>query len=63
MAADEKPRVCTECGKETDDLTPFPFTTYACEECAAKIRQLIQEQRRTGDVCLLCGLPRRVCTC
>lgn len=63
MAGYETPRACTECGKRTDVLTWFPFATYACEECARKIRELVDEQRRTGDVCLICGTPRRLCTC
>jgi predicted RNA-binding Zn-ribbon protein involved in translation (DUF1610 family) len=61
------PDHCTDCGKAVADpardLTWFPFTTFACRECADKRLAKAAEERRLGFVCHLCGRPYSLCVC
>ena len=54
---------CTDCGRECGDLTWFPFSVYACPECAAKRRERAMREKQEGNVCFLCGSPRSLCVC
>ena len=63
VALEDDRRRCTDCGRESDALTWFPFTVYACPECAARRRAYAAEEKRTGNVCALCGSPRSLCVC
>ena len=62
-AAQNRPRTCTDCGVASDNLRWFPFTTYACPSCAAKLDAIIEQQRRTGQVCRFCRQPHLLCVC
>jgi hypothetical protein len=58
-----QPTHCTKCKVARDELRWFPFTTWACPSCAAKLDALADEQRRTGQVCRFCRQPYLLCVC
>ena len=52
---------CKTCGKTVNpgELVGL-FVPHNCEDCQIKI---IEEDKRTGNICRLCGSPRSVCCC
>lgn len=56
---------CTGCNQDFKGKPAgYPlFAGISCDACWKKHLEGLEEQRRTGNVCLLCGKPRGACYC
>ena len=52
---------CTLCGVVSDKLRRFPFATYACPACTAKLDAQAEQEVRDGMVCYRCRQPYTRC--
>jgi hypothetical protein len=55
------PLVCEECGAETDHL--YGWVLEAPKLCETCYEKAVQEEKRAGRVCGLCGTVRKNCMC
>jgi len=51
--------ICVTCNKEVDELFGL-FVPHNCKECQ---QNLLDEQRRSGNICGMCRQPRALCCC
>ena len=57
---------CTRCHKDMkeEDIAGRPlFAGANCKECWELHQKAVEHQRKTGDVCGMCGQPRLNCCC
>lgn len=57
---------CTGCGKEItkEQVAGYPlFAGCNCDECWERHKMKVEEERRTGKVCSMCGKPWSECYC
>lgn len=59
-------RYCTHCHKPVskDEIAGRPlFAGINCADCWKLHQEAVEQQRRTGNVCRICGAPRLLCCC
>jgi len=57
---------CTGCGMKMNinDVASYPlFAGVACKECTVKHKQKLDNERKMGHVCGMCGQPYGNCCC
>ena len=57
---------CTSCREDLqkENIAGFPlFAGVTCHGCWKKHLERVEEQRKTGNVCRICGQPRLLCCC
>lgn len=57
---------CTGCGKliKEKDVAGFPlFAGVSCKSCWVEHLEALNDQKKRGDVCRMCGEPRGNCCC
>lgn len=52
-------KTCDKCHKKVEELHGL-FVPHLCEECNKKE---VEHDRNTGNICLMCRLPRSQCCC
>jgi len=50
---------CKKCHKNVDELYGM-FVPHLCKECMDKA---LENDRKTGNICSMCRLPRSACCC
>ena len=50
---------CQKCQTEVSELFGF-FVPHLCRSC---LKETAERDRKTGNVCLMCGSPRSLCCC
>jgi len=57
---------CTRCRRtfeKDDNYNICLFADMMCDTCYNHHLEFVEHQRKTGDICLLCGKPRSICHC
>jgi len=56
---------CTKCHKylRLEDGKAVRFADFLCSKCLTKFNEDTEHQRKTGQVCRMCGQPRNECYC
>ena len=57
---------CTGCSKEIaeSEIASRPlFAGAVCADCSKKHGELLERERKSGNVCRMCGQPRSNCCC